>query len=151
MGSKTVCVNPRAKRDFFLEDRYEAGLELTGSEVKSLRRGQASLKESYAVVKGSEVYLVNSYIAPYEGANQFNHDPRRDRKLLLHRREIEKLIGKTRIRGYTLVPVRIYFKNGWAKLELALARGKKSYDRREDIKRREMEREMGKALKRRAR
>jgi SsrA-binding protein len=144
---KVVCQNPKARRDFFLEEVYEAGIELKGSEVKSLREGKASIKESFALIRGGEVFLINSYIAPYGSANRFNHDPARDRKLLLHRREINRLIGKTQIRGYTLIPVRIYFKNGRAKVELALAKGKKLHDRREDIKRREAQREMDKVLK----
>ncbi|GBD37867.1 SsrA-binding protein [bacterium HR37] len=144
---KVVCQNPKARRDFFLEEIYEAGIELKGSEVKSLREGKASIKESFALIRGGEVFLINSYIAPYGSANRFNHDPTRDRKLLLHRREINRLIGKTQIRGYTLIPVRIYFKNGRAKVELALAKGKKLHDRREDIKRREAQREMDKVLK----
>lgn len=146
---KVVCQNPRAYRDFFLEEKYEAGIELEGSEVKSLRNGQASIKESFAMIQDGQVFLINGYIAPYPGANRFNHDPRRERKLLLHRREINRLIGKTRIKGYTLVPVRVYFKNRRAKVELALAKGKKAYDRREDIKRREAQREIDKALKKR--
>jgi len=144
---KIVCQNPKAHRDFFLEEKYEAGIELKGSEVKSLRDARASIKESFAMVRGGEVFLMNSYIAPYEEANRFNHEPTRERKLLLHRREINRLIGKTQVRGYTLIPLRIYFKDGRAKVEIALAKGKKDYDRREDIKRREAEREMDKALK----
>ncbi|HEX3035629.1 MAG TPA: SsrA-binding protein SmpB [Thermodesulfobacteriota bacterium] len=146
---KIVCQNPTAHRDYFLEEKYEAGIELQGSEVKSLRDGKASVKESFGMIQDGEVFLVNSYIAPYESANIFNHDPRRNRKLLLHKREINRLIGKTQIRGYTLIPVRIYFKNGRAKVELALAKGKKFFDKREDIKKREADREMEKALKRR--
>ncbi len=146
---RIVCQNPKAHRDFFLEEKYEAGIELEGSEVKSLRDGQASIKESFAMIHDDEVFLINSYIAPYEGANRFNHDPTRERKLLLHRREINRLIGKTQIKGYTLVPVRIYFKNRRAKIELALAKGKKAYDKREDIRHREAQREVDKALKKR--
>jgi SsrA-binding protein len=146
---KIVCKNPKAHRDFFLEEKYETGIELKGSEVKSLREGKASIKESFAVVRSDELFLINSYIAPYESANRFNHEPERDRKLLLHRSEINRLIGKVQIRGYTLIPVKIYFANGLAKVELALAKGKKSFDRREDIKRRDAEREVEKALKRR--
>jgi SsrA-binding protein len=144
---KIVCKNPKAHRDFFLEDKYETGIELKGSEVKSLRDGKASIKESFAIVRGDELFLINSYIAPYESANRFNHEPERDRKLLLHRSEINRLIGKVQIRGYTLIPVKVYFANGLAKVELALAKGKKSFDRREDIKRRDAEREVEKALK----
>ena len=146
---KIVCQNPTAHRDYILEEKYEAGIELQGSEVKSLRDGKASVKESFGMIQDGEVFLVNSYIAPYESANIFNHDPRRNRKLLLHKREINRLIGKTQIRGYTLIPVKIYFKNGRAKVELALAKGKKSFDKREDIKKREADREVEKALKKR--
>ncbi len=146
---KVVCQNPKAHRDFFLEEKYEAGIELQGSEVKSLREGQASIKESFALIQGNEVFLFNGYIAPYEGANRFNHDPTRERKLLLHKQEISRLIGKIKIKGYTLIPVRIYFKNRRAKVEVALAKGKKVYDKRDDIKRRESQREMDKALKKR--
>jgi SsrA-binding protein len=146
---KIVCQNPSAHRDYFLEEKYEAGIELQGSEVKSLRDGKASVKESFGMIQDGEVFLINSYIAPYESANIFNHDPRRSRKLLLHKREINRLIGKTQIRGYTLIPVKVYFKNGRAKVELALAKGKKSFDKREDIKKREADREVEKALKKR--
>ncbi|MEE9214513.1 MAG: SsrA-binding protein SmpB [Thermodesulfobacteriota bacterium] len=144
---KKVCTNPRANRDFTLEEKFEAGIKLQGSEVKSLRNSQVSIKESFAMVRDEEVFLINSYIAPYEAANVFNHDPRRERKLLLNKREIKRLIGKTQIRGYTLIPVKIYFKNGLAKIELALAKGKKQYDRREDIKKRDIKRELEKAVK----
>lgn len=146
---KIVCKNPKAHRDFFIEERYEAGIELKGSEVKSLRGGRASIKESFAIVRDDQLFLINSYIAPYESANIFNHEPERDRRLLLHRSEINRLIGKTQIRGYTLIPTKIYFSNGLAKVELALAKGKKAFDRREDIKRRDAEREVERALKKR--
>lgn len=148
---KVVCTHPRARRDYDIEEKYEAGLELKGSEVKSLRASQASIKESFAMLRDNEVFLVNSYIAPYEQASVFNHATRRDRKLLLNRGEIKRLIGKTQIRGYTLVPTKIYFKNGKAKVEIALAKGKKHADRRDDIKKREADREMEKAMKRRYR
>ncbi|MGQ0793158.1 MAG: SsrA-binding protein SmpB [Deltaproteobacteria bacterium] len=146
---RVVCQNPTSHRDYFLEETFEAGLELRGSEVKSLRDGQASIKESFASLMKGEFFLINSYIAPYEQANIFNHDPKRNRKLLLHRREINRLIGKTRTKGYTLVPVKIYFKDRRAKVEIALAKGKKFYDKREDIKQRDAEREMEKEFKRR--
>ena len=145
---KVVSKHPTAHRDYIFEEKFEAGLVLKGSEVKSLRNGNASIKESFGLVRNGEVYLLNSYIAPYEAANVFNHDPKRDRKLLLNKREINKLIGKTRIRGYTLIPTKVYFTNGKAKLELALAKGKKTHDKREDIKRKEAKRDMEKALKR---
>lgn len=144
---KVVCKNPKAYRNFHLEEKYESGIELKGSEVKSLRQGKASLKESFGMLKGEEVFLINSYIAPYEEANQFNHDPTRDRKLLLHKREINRLIGKTRTKGYTLVPLKVYFNNSFAKLEFALAKGKKTIDKREDIKKKDAQREMERALK----
>ncbi len=146
---KVVCTHPRAKRDYDIEENYEAGIELKGSEVKSLRANQASIKESFAMIRDGEVFLINSYIAPYEQANLFNHEPRRDRKLLLNKREINRLMGKTLIRGYTLVPTKVYFKRGTAKVDIALGKGKKVHDRRDDIKKREADREMEKALKRR--
>ncbi len=144
---KIVCQNPKARKDYFIEETYEAGIELRGTEVKSLRDSKASIKESFAVVENEEVFLINTYIAPYTSATTFNHDPKRKRKLLFHKGEIKRLIGKTQIRGYTLIPVKIYFKNGLAKVELALAKGKKQEDRREDIKRRDARREMEKAVK----
>lgn len=144
---KVVCTHPRAKRDYDIEENYEAGIELKGSEVKSLRENQASIKESFAMIRDEEVFLVNSYIASYEAANIFNHDPRRERKLLLNKREIMRLMGKTMIRGYTLVPLKIYFKRGKAKVDLALGKGRKVHDKRDDIKKREADREMEKAMK----
>jgi SsrA-binding protein len=146
---KVVCTHPRAKRDYDIEENYEAGIELKGSEVKSLRSNQASIKESFAMIRDGEVFLINSYIAPYEQANLLNHEPRRERKLLLNKREINRLMGKTLIRGYTLIPLKVYFKRGKAKVDLALGKGKKVHDRRDDIKKREADREMEKALKRR--
>ena len=148
---KVVAKHPTARRDYTIEDVYEAGIVLKGSEVKSLRASNASIKESFAMLRDGEVFLMNSYIAPYNPANVLNHDPTRERKLLLNRREIKKLIGKTHQRGYTLIPTRIYFKEGKAKLELGLAKGKKNQDKREDIKRKEAKREMDKAIKRNSR
>ena len=146
---KVVCTHPRAKRDYDIEENYEAGIELKGSEVKSLRSNQASIKESFAMIRDGEVFLINSYIAPYEQANLLNHEPRRERKLLLNKREINRLMGKTLIRGYTLVPIKVYFKRGKAKVDIALGKGKRVHDRRDDVKKREADREMEKALKRR--
>jgi len=117
---KLICTHPRAKRDYIIEETFEAGIVLRGSEVKSLRANQASIKESFAMLRNEEVFLVNSYVAPYESANIFNHDPRRERKLLLNKREISRLIGKTQIRGFTLIPTRMYFKNSRAKLRSRL-------------------------------
>lgn len=134
--------NRKARHEYEIIDVYEAGIVLKGSEVKSLRQGRANLQDSYADLKRGEVWLHNMHISPFEQANQFNHDPVRDRKLLLNKSEIRKLIGKTTEKGLTLVPLKVYFKKGIAKIELALAKGKKSYDRREDIKKRDVEREM---------
>lgn len=144
---KIVCKNPKAHKDFHIEETFETGIELKGSEVKSLRNSQASLKESFAMVRDNEVFLINSYIAPYEEANIFNHDPKRDRKLLMNRREINRLIGRSKTKGYTLIPVKIYFKKRYAKLELGLAKGKKTIDKREDIKRKDAKREMERIIK----
>jgi SsrA-binding protein len=149
--TKTVCQNKKAFHDYFIEETFEAGLVLVGTEVKSLRLGRAHLKESYARIKGEEVFLVHTHISPYAQADSFTRpDPTRTRKLLLHKKEIKKLIGKTREKGYTLIPTKIYFKNGKAKVAIGLARGKKLYDKREAIKKKTVEREMEKAVKRRA-
>lgn len=145
-GERTVVANRRARHDYHLEETYEAGVQLLGSEVKSLRAGRASLQDAYAKVRGGEVWLVNMHIAPYEQAGPFNHDPLRPRKLLLHRAEIRQLVGKVKERGYTLVPLRVYFRRGLAKVELALARGKKQYDKRADIRKREAQRQIARAL-----
>ncbi len=145
---KRVCKHPTVHRDYHIEEKFEAGLVLTGSEVKSLRNGKASIKESYAIVRTGEVELVGSYIAPYQAAGVFDHDPNRSRKLLLKKREINRLIGKTQMKGYTLVPTAIYFRGGFAKVEIAVAKGKKLYDKRSDIKKREADREMERAMKR---
>lgn len=134
--------NRKARHDYEIIDVYEAGIVLKGPEVKSLRMGRANLQDSYADLKQGEVWLHNMHISPFEQANRFNHDPVRDRKLLLNKSEIRRLIGKTTEKGLTLIPLKIYFKNGKAKVELALAKGKKEYDRREDIKKRETDREL---------
>ena len=145
---KVVCQNKKAYHDYFIEESVEAGIVLVGTEVKSLRLGQANLKDSYAMVKGEEVFLVNTHISPYKQADRFTQpEPDRTRKLLLHREEINKLIGKTKEKGYTLIPTKIYFKNGKAKVEIALAKGKKLFDKREAIKKKTVEREMEKAVK----
>ncbi|HEU4341591.1 MAG TPA: SsrA-binding protein SmpB [Candidatus Binatia bacterium] len=146
-GEQVVCVNRQARHNYFIEETYEAGLVLLGSEVKSLREGKANLKDSHARIQKGEAFLFNAHVSPYSGANQFNHDPTRPRKLLLHRREIERLTGKTKERGFTLVPLRLYFKEGRAKVELALARGKKLYDKRETLRRKVAEREVERSLK----
>lgn len=146
-GEKTVCVNRRARHDYSIEETFEAGLVLKGSEVKSLRDGKANLKDSYARIQKGEAHLLNTHISPYPAANQFNHEPTRSRKLLLHKKEIERLTGKTKERGLTLIPLRLYFKDGVAKVELGLARGKKLFDKRETLKRRAAQREVERSLK----
>lgn len=144
---KIICQNKKARYDFFIEDTFEAGLVLLGTEVKSLREGKANLVDSYADLEGNEAFLYNCHISAYTPATQFNHPPTRKRKLLLHKKEISKLIGKVKEKGYTLVPLKIYFKNGKAKVEISLARGKKQHDKRATLKRKEAEREMDKAMK----
>ena len=145
---KVVATNRKAYHDYFIEERLEAGVMLRGTEVKSLRDGRVNLQDSYASVDNGEVFLHHCHISPYSHGNIMNHDPLRARKLLLHRKEINKLIGKTQQKGLTLIPLRIYFsKQGKAKVELALAKGKKQYDRRESIKAREAGREVERAIK----
>jgi SsrA-binding protein len=134
-GELLVCRNPKAQHDFEIAEKFEAGMVLTGSEVKSLRARRADLEGAYATVDGAELFLHHMHIAPYEQAGPFGHEPRRSRKLLAHREEIQKLLGQLAHRGYTLVPLRVYFKNGRAKVELALGKGKRRADRREDLKR----------------
>jgi SsrA-binding protein len=137
--------NRRARHEYEVLDVFEAGISLKGSEVKSLRQSRANLQDSYALLKKGEVWLLGMHISPYEEANQFNHEPVRDRRLLMHKSEIRKLIGKTTEKGLTLIPMKVYFKNGKAKVELALCKGKKTYDKREDIKKRDADREMQRA------
>jgi SsrA-binding protein len=149
-GEKVVCVNRKARHDYFIEETYEAGLVLVGSEVKSLREGKANLKDSYARINKGEAFLLNTHISPYAAANRFNHDPTRTRKLLLHRQEIRRLTGKVKERGLTLIPLRLYFKNGRAKVELGLARGKKLYDKREALRKKAAQREIERSLKSRS-
>lgn len=144
---KVISVNRRATHDYFIDDRIEAGLVLTGTEIKSIREGRVNLREGYARISDGEAWLVNVHIAPYEQGNRYNHEPLRDRKLLLHRDEISTLVGKARQRGYTLVPLQIYLKHGRAKVELGLARGKRQYDKRESIARREAQREIDRSVR----
>lgn len=144
--ANAIVVNRRARHDYALLESYEAGIVLQGTEVKSLRQRRASLQDSFASLNRGEVFLYNMHIAPYEAGNRYNHDPRRTRKLLLHRAEIRRLLGKASGKGLTLVPLRLYFKRGKAKVEIALARGKRQYDKREEIKKREAHLEMQKAL-----
>ena len=146
-GEKLIVDNRRARHDYELLERFEAGLVLTGTEVKSLRDGRVSLAQAFADVRDGEVWLVGAEIATYEQGNIANHEPGRDRKLLLHSGEIASLIGKVREKGLTLVPTRMYWKDGRAKIEIALARGKQTIDKRRDIVKREADREMQRALK----
>ncbi|MCS6902811.1 MAG: SsrA-binding protein SmpB [Candidatus Bipolaricaulota bacterium] len=142
MSEKTVATNRKARHDYQIEETIEAGIALTGTEVKSIRRGSVSLQDGFALVRNGEVFLVNVYIAPYQEGNRYNPDPLRKRKLLLKKTEIHRLQSKVKEKGYTLIPLKIYFKNSWAKVELALARGLAKYDKREKIKKRESEREL---------
>jgi SsrA-binding protein len=146
-GTKLIAENRRARHDYHLLERLEAGIALTGTEVKSLRQGRASLQRAFAEIRQGEIYLVGAHIAEYAQGNLANHDPDRDRKLLLHRREIASLIGKVQERGLTLVPTRLYFKDGRAKVELAVARGKETRDKRRDIAERDARRQIERALK----
>ncbi|MFN2629164.1 MAG: SsrA-binding protein SmpB [Gaiellaceae bacterium] len=146
-GEKLIVDNRRARHDYELLDRIEAGLLLTGTEVKSLREGRATLAQAYADVRGGELWLVGAEISVYDNGNRSNHEPTRDRKLLLHRKEIDSLYGKVRERGLTLVPTRLYWKDGRAKIEIALARGKEKLDKRRDLAARDAQRQIERALK----
>lgn len=146
--TKVICENRRARFRYHLDETFEAGLVLQGSEVKSLRSGKAHLNDAYGRLQRGELFLVKAHIAPYEQANRENHEPERERKLLLHRREIDRISGKVRERGYTLVPTRLYFKGGRAKVEMALARGKKHHDKRQALAERESKRQLERVMKR---
>jgi SsrA-binding protein len=147
-GEKLICRNKKASHDYFLEDRFEAGLVLQGTEVKSLRNGKASLVDAYVMLKNGELWLLNCHIAEYTHGNRENHNPVRSRKCLMHRREIDRITGKVNERGFSLIPVRLYFKKGRVKLEFALAKGKKRHDKRESMKQRDAKREADAAIKR---
>jgi SsrA-binding protein len=147
MPKKIVCHNRKAAHDYFIDEVYEAGMVLLGPEAKSLREGRASLVDSYARVKKSEIFLYNMHISPYPYAHHVHLDPRRSRKLLLNRGEIKRLIGKTEQKGYTLIPLKVYFSEGWAKVELGLAKGKRKVDKRRAIKEKDLKREMEQARK----
>jgi SsrA-binding protein len=140
-GLKLIANNKKAYHDYFIEDKYEAGIALAGTEVKSLRMGKCSIKESFIRIENEEVYIYQMHISPYEKGNIFNKDPLRTRKLLLHKYEINKLIGKQKEKGYTIVPLQVYFKDGLVKVEIGLARGKKLYDKRQDIAKKDVKRE----------
>lgn len=149
MGIKIVATNRKASHDFFILEQVEAGLVLQGSEIKSIRAGQISLAESYVQVENGQAWLIDAHIAPYEQARHFNHEPRRPRKLLLHKDEIMRLEKEIRQKGITIVPLKVYLKDGRAKIEIALAKGKKLYDKRQAIAKRDAEREMERNLRRR--
>ena len=144
---KLVANNKKAYHDYFIEEKYEAGLVLHGTEVKSLRMGKCSIKEAFIRVENGEVFIYGMHISPYEKGNIFNKDPLRVKKLLLHRQQIRKLIGDSSEKGYTIVPLQVYFRDGRAKIEIGLARGKKLYDKRQDIAKKDQRREMEKELK----
>jgi len=149
MAEKLISNNKKAYHDYFIEEKFEAGIVLQGTEVKSLRLGKANLNDAFALVRGGEVFLHNLHISPYDFGNRENHDPDRVRKLLFHKNEIGKLFIKTQERGYSLIPLRLYFKNGLVKVELGLAKGKKLYDKRDDLKQKDQKRDMAQALKER--
>lgn len=146
-GNKQIVQNRKARHDYFIEETYEAGIELVGTEVKSLRMGKANLQDSYATIKRNEVYLCGMHVSPYDMGNRFNHDPLRERRLLLHRSEIIKLLGNMKQKGLTLVPLALYFKKGRVKVALAVAKGKKNYDKRDDIMARDAKREIDRKMK----
>lgn len=148
-GIKIVASNRKAAHEYSLEDKLEAGIALLGTEIKAIREGKANLTDAYVVAQHGELWLRNMHIGPYEPAGSFGHDPRRPRKLLLHRREINRLIARVQERGYTIIPTKLYLRNGLAKVEIALARGKRKYDKRATIAKRDAEREIRRILKRR--
>ena len=151
-GIKIAAENRKARHDYSIHETFEAGIELVGTEVKSLRAGKANLKDAYAqITKTAEVYVYNLHISPYEQGNQFNHEPLRPRRLLLHRAEIRRLIGKVKEKGYALIPLKMYFTHGLVKMELALATGKKLYDKRQSMAEKDAKREMDRTLKERNR
>ena len=144
---KQVAQNKKAYHDYFIEETYEAGIVLQGTEIKSIRASRLNLKDAHARIQNGEVYLYNMHISPYEQGNRYNHDPLRVRKLLLHKREISKLIGITKETGYTLVPLKVYLKNGFAKVLIGVGKGKKQYDKREDLKKKEAKRDIERAFR----
>ena len=148
---KIIAKNAKAFHDYFIEDRYETGIELAGTEVKSIRQGNVNLKDSFCIIKDGEISVLGMHISPYEKGNIFNKDPRRNRKLLMHKREIMRLFGKIKQDGYSLVPLSIYFKGPYVKLEVGLARGKKLYDKRDSAAKKDAKREIDRAMKSRNR
>ena len=151
MPDKTVAVNRRARHQYAIEETLEAGLALTGTEIKSIRAGRVNLAEAYARIERGEAWLIGAHIAPYEQGNRNNHEPTRTRKLLLHRDQISELVGRTQAKGFTLVPLKLYIRNGMAKLELGIGRGKKAYDKRRSIAERDARRELERSTKERVR
>jgi SsrA-binding protein len=151
MPDKTVAVNRRARHEYAVEETLEAGIALTGTEIKSIRAGRVNLAEAYARIERGEAWLIGAHIAPYEQGNRNNHEPTRTRKLLLHRDQIAELVGRTQAKGFTLVPLKLYIRNGMAKLEIGVARGKKAYDKRRTIAERDARRELERSTKERVR
>ena len=151
MPDKTVAVNRRARHEYAVEETLEAGIALTGTEIKSIRAGRVNLAEAYARIERGEAWLIGAHIAPYEQGNRNNHEPTRTRKLLLHRDQISELVGRTQAKGFTLVPLKLYIRNGMAKLEIGVARGKKDYDKRRTIAERDARRELERSTKERVR
>jgi len=147
MGEKLICNNKKAYHEYFIEEKLEAGVVLQGTEVKSLRAGNVNLTDSFMLIREGEAFLHNLHISPYDFGNRANHQPDRQRKLLLHRREITRLFGRIREQGYSAIPLRLYFKDGLVKVEIGLAKGKKLYDKREDLKKKDTQRELSQALK----
>ncbi|MDX8044688.1 SsrA-binding protein SmpB [Gracilibacillus sp. S3-1-1] len=144
---KVIAQNKKANHDYFIEETFEAGLVLQGTEIKSIRAGRVNLKDSFATIRQGEAYINNMHISPYEQGNRFNHEPTRARKLLLHRKQIDKLIGESKQAGYSIVPLKVYIKNGFAKVLIGLGKGKKKYDKREDLKQKQAKRDMDRAIK----
>lgn len=147
MGKKVISTNRKAFHEYHIFDKFNAGMVLTGTEIKSIRKGAVNLKDSFVKIDDFEVFLYNCHISPYEQGNRYNHEEKRTRKLLLNKREIEKLVGKIKKDGYSIVPIELYLENGWAKLEIALAKGKKLYDKREDLAKKDQNRDIQRAVK----
>jgi len=151
MGEKQICTNKKAYHEYFIEEKLEAGMVLRGTEVKSLRAGKVNLNDAFMMVRDGEAFLHNLHISPYDFGNRQNHDPDRNRKLLLHKREITRLYGRIREQGYAAIPLRLYFKDGLVKVEIGLAKGKKLHDKREDLKKKDSQRELSQVMKARNR
>ena len=147
MGRKIITTNRKAFHEYHIFDKYNAGMVLTGTEIKSVRKGAVNLKDSFVKIEDFEVFLYNCHISPYEQGNRYNHEEKRTRKLLLNKKEIEKLIGKIKKDGYAIVPLELYLENGWAKVEIALAKGKKMYDKRDDLAKKAQERDIDRIVK----